>query len=60
MKVGKSEVASGLQEGLKYLHEGDKAIMIIPSHLAYGLTGDGDKIKQYQVLVVDVHVKKIL
>lgn len=56
LKVGKSEVAGGLQEGLKYMHEGDKAIMIIPSHLAYGLTGDGDKIKQYDVLVVDVEV----
>lgn len=56
LKVGKSEVASGLQEGLKYMHEGDKAIMIIPSHLAYGLTGDGDRIKQYAALVVDVEV----
>lgn len=57
--VGKSEVASGLQEGLKLMHEGDNAVFIIPSHLAYGLTGDGDKIKQYQVLVVDVNVLKV-
>jgi FKBP-type peptidyl-prolyl cis-trans isomerase len=56
LKVGKSEVAGGLQEGLKYMHVGDKAIMIIPSHLAYGLTGDGDRIKQYDVLIVDVEV----
>jgi peptidylprolyl isomerase len=56
LKVGKSEVASGLQEGLKYMNEGDKAIMIIPSHLAYGLTGDGDRIKRYNVLVVDVEI----
>jgi len=59
IKVGKSEVASGLQEGLKYMKEGDKAIFIVPSHLAYGLTGDGDKIKQYQSLVIDVKLLKV-
>ncbi len=60
LQVGKSEIASGLQEGLKYLRQGDKARFIIPSHLAYGLTGDGDKIKQYQVLIVDVHLLEVI
>lgn len=59
LKVGKSSLANGLQEGLSYLHQGDKAILIIPSHLAYGLTGDGDKIGKYQVLVMDVEVLRV-
>lgn len=58
-KIGKSDVAGGLQEGVKLLHEGDKAIFILPAHLAYGLTGDGDKIKQYATLVIDAEMLKI-
>jgi FKBP-type peptidyl-prolyl cis-trans isomerase len=44
---------------LKYLCEGDVAKFIIPSHLAYGLTGDGDLIKHYQVIVVDVKLLNV-
>ncbi|MEY3343623.1 MAG: hypothetical protein RL090_1307 [Bacteroidota bacterium] len=58
--VGRSELASGLQEGLQLMKEKEKAMFIIPSHLAYGLTGDGDKIKQYQSLVVDVEVVDLI
>ncbi|MFM7079999.1 MAG: FKBP-type peptidyl-prolyl cis-trans isomerase [Bacteroidota bacterium] len=58
--VGRSELASGLQEGLQMMREHEKAMFIIPSHLAYGLTGDGDKIKQYQSLVVDVEVVDLI
>lgn len=58
--VGRSELASGLQEGLQLMKEKEKALFIIPSHLAYGLTGDGDKIKQYQSLVVDVEVVRFI
>lgn len=59
LKVGKSNLANGLQEGLRYLHQGDKALLIIPSHLAYGLTGDGDKIGKFQVLVMNVEVLRV-
>ena len=55
-QVGKSEIAGGLQEGIILMKEGDKAVFIIPSHLAYGLTGDGDKIKHYETLVIDVEL----
>jgi FKBP-type peptidyl-prolyl cis-trans isomerase len=58
--VGRSELASGLQEGLQLMKEREKGLFIIPSHLAYGLTGDGDKIKQYQSLVVDVEVLDLI
>ena len=58
-QVGKSEIAGGLQEGIILMKEGDKGIFIVPSHLAYGLTGDGDKIKHYATLVIDVHLLSI-
>lgn len=42
--VDKSSVETGLHEGVKFMHVGDKATMILPSHLAYGLIGDEKKI----------------
>ena len=38
--VGKSEVPSGLDEAVRLFHEGDRAWVIVPSHLGYGLLGD--------------------
>ncbi len=42
--VDKTSVETGLHEGVKYMHVGDKATMILPSHLAYGLIGDEKRI----------------
>jgi FKBP-type peptidyl-prolyl cis-trans isomerase FkpA len=42
--VGADNVESGLHEGIQYMHVGDKAILILPSHLAHGLIGDESKI----------------
>lgn len=42
--VDKSSVETGLHEGVKFMHVGDKATMILPSHLAYGLIGDEKRI----------------
>jgi FKBP-type peptidyl-prolyl cis-trans isomerase FkpA len=58
--VDHSEVETGVQEGLKKMKVGDKAKMIIPSHLAHGLTGDLDKIKPLSPLVVDIHLIEIV
>lgn len=57
--IDRSEIATGFQEGLKHMSEGDKAIMIIPAHLAYGITGDGEKIGHYKAIVVDTELIKI-
>jgi FKBP-type peptidyl-prolyl cis-trans isomerase FkpA len=42
--IDKSSVETGLHEGVKYMHVGDKAVLILPSHLAYGLIGDENRI----------------
>jgi len=42
--VDKSSVETGLHEGVKLMHVGEKATMILPSHLAYGLIGDEKRI----------------
>lgn len=54
--VGKGGVESGLEEAVLHLHKGDVADIIIPSHLAFGLLGDGDKIPQKAALVYKVKI----
>ena len=54
--IDKSDIESGIQEGIKKMKVGDKAHMIIPSHLAHGLVGDMDKIPPLSVIVVDIHL----
>jgi FKBP-type peptidyl-prolyl cis-trans isomerase FkpA len=54
--VDKSEIETGIQEGIKYLKVGDKARFIIPSHIGHGLVGDMDKIPPLTTLVVEINV----
>jgi FKBP-type peptidyl-prolyl cis-trans isomerase len=58
-KVDKSDIESGVMEGIKFLSVGDKAKMIIPSHIGHGLLGDFRKIPPLQVLVIDLELVKI-
>lgn len=57
--IGKGGVESGLEEGILFLHEGDRAKFIIPSHLAFGLMGDQNKIPPKTTLIYDVKLIKI-
>ena len=58
-KVDRSDIESGIMEGIKYMSEGDKAKLIIPSHIGHGLLGDFENIPPLQVLVVDLELVKI-
>ena len=60
IKVDHSQVETGVQEGLKKMKVGDKAKMIIPSHLAHGLTGDLDKIPPLTPIIVDINLIEIV
>lgn len=55
-RVGKGDV-SGLNEIALLLKHGDKAKVIIPSHLGYGLPGDGDCIPTKATLIYDLTVQ---
>lgn len=57
--VEADDVESGLHEGIKYMKVGDRAKMIIPSHLAHGLLGDWDKIPPRSTIVYDVELLRI-
>jgi FKBP-type peptidyl-prolyl cis-trans isomerase len=54
--IGNGEVISGLEEGILFMDIGDKAKFIIPSHLAYGLVGDGNRIPAKTTLIYEVEL----
>ena len=58
--IGKGKIEPGLDEGLRMMHEGDKAKFILPSHLAFGLLGDRRSIPQKATLVYDVHLLDLM
>jgi FKBP-type peptidyl-prolyl cis-trans isomerase len=55
-KIGQGGIESGLEEGILLLRKGDRAKFIIPSHLAYGLIGDKNKIPPKATLVYDIEL----
>ena len=55
-RIDKSNIESGIQEGIKKMRLGEKAKLIIPSHLAHGLIGDLDKIPPLTPLIVDIEL----
>lgn len=57
--VDYSDKESGLHEAIKLLNPGAKAIIIIPSHRAHGITGDDDKIPPLTTVVYNISVQKI-
>jgi FKBP-type peptidyl-prolyl cis-trans isomerase len=58
-KVGQGNVVSGLHEAVTLLSVGDSARMILPSYLAYGLTGDQNNIPSNAALFYDLSLVSI-
>ena len=54
--VGRGGVESGLEEAILKLSKNSVATLIIPVHLAHGLTGDGNKIPTRTTLVYSLKV----
>lgn len=57
--VAHSEDIQGLHYAVQYLKEGESAIFIIPSHLAYGITGKKGEIPNSSAIVFDIKSIKI-
>lgn len=43
-RMGEDTEPAGMEEALYLMNPGDSAVLVIPSHLAYGMPGDGNKI----------------
>lgn len=55
-RIDKSEMESGIHEGIKLMRVGEKARLVFPSHLAHGLIGDLNDIPPASPLVVDIEL----
>lgn len=53
-QVEHADVESGLQEAVQYMSPGDSAIIVIPSHRAFGLVGDQNKIPMRSTVIYDL------
>jgi FKBP-type peptidyl-prolyl cis-trans isomerase FkpA len=49
----------GIHEGLQLMKEGEKAFMILPSHLAYGSSGSGI-VPPYSTIIYDIELVKVI
>ncbi|GAB4288263.1 MAG: hypothetical protein Kow0068_14060 [Marinilabiliales bacterium] len=58
-KLGYGVAEQGLEQGLLLMKEGDKAHLVLPPHLAYGLIGDEYKIPPRSIIVYDIELVKI-
>ncbi|HRH67522.1 MAG TPA: FKBP-type peptidyl-prolyl cis-trans isomerase, partial [Bacteroidia bacterium] len=57
--LGEGQQPRGLEDALQTIPEGSMAKIIVPSHLAFGNTGDGDKIPGASALYYEVHLLKV-
>ena len=57
--VGADNVESGVHEGVKLMKQGEKALFILPSHLAFNLIGDRDKIPPKSAVVYEIEVLEV-
>ena len=55
-KVDKSDEIAGLNEAVKMMRKGERARLVIPSFLAYGVAGDGDRIRGKVTLAMYVEL----
>lgn len=54
--VGRSEEIDALHEAVQLLKLGAKARLVIPSYLAYGVAGDGDRIRGLEPIMMEIHL----
>lgn len=57
--LGKSDEINGLQEAVKMMGVGGKARLVIPSYLAYGMSGDGFLIRQRISIIMEIEIINI-
>ncbi|MCB0397569.1 MAG: FKBP-type peptidyl-prolyl cis-trans isomerase [Flavobacteriales bacterium] len=57
--VGSDQIESGVLEMVQLINKGTKVKMILPSHLAFGLVGDDNKIPSRATLVYDLEIVEV-
>jgi FKBP-type peptidyl-prolyl cis-trans isomerase len=54
-----SDKESGVHEALRFMKKGDRAKLILPSHLAHGLLGNRDQIPPQSILYIDLELVEL-
>ncbi|MFC6996076.1 FKBP-type peptidyl-prolyl cis-trans isomerase [Rufibacter roseus] len=54
--LGMKQVITGWDEGVQLMRKGEKAMLLIPSRLAYGLYGSGQAIPPNSPIMFEVHL----
>lgn len=57
--IGKDDVESGLDVGIRMMREGDRAIFVLPPNLAHGLLGDGNCIPPRSIIIYEVELLQV-
>lgn len=57
--LGRAEIIKGIEEAVTMMNVGDEALLLIPSHLAFGNSGDNDRIAPDESLVCKLSLMKI-
>ncbi|MBI3519923.1 MAG: FKBP-type peptidyl-prolyl cis-trans isomerase [Bacteroidetes bacterium] len=57
--VGMEDIEDGLHKAVLFLKSGDKALILIPSHLAHGLLGDSKKIPPQSPIMYDIEIVSV-
>ncbi|MEI6173574.1 MAG: FKBP-type peptidyl-prolyl cis-trans isomerase [Bacteroidota bacterium] len=55
-EIGKRRVPNGLEEGVILMKPGERAKLVVPSYLAFGLAGDQDRVPPRAILVYDIEL----
>ena len=55
-KVGMQDVEDGLHKAVLNFKQGDKALILIPSHLAHGLLGDSKQVPPQSIILYDIEI----
>ena len=58
-KIGYSKQMKGLNYAIKLMKVGDKAKIIIPSYLGFGMSGYGKKVPPYSTLLLNIKLLNI-
>lgn len=58
--VNEGWLISGFDEGITFMNEGGKAILLLPSELAFGASGKYPSIRGYTPLLFEVELLKVI
>lgn len=59
LRLAFDPIESGLQDGILKMHAEEECLLLIPSHMAFGLLGDLDKIPPYTPVAYKVKLLRI-